>query len=163
MKNYWIEQKMDQLMLDKTKGFPSDDANALQQLADGNYLDLYHEWQFVQNEEPNIVYEHFGATIYQFNYFPIGAGTMYGTIYFNNEACFTFFVKQTGEFEFKKIITKNSENFEVYYNSELSLNTGKLRLNWGNEGITLPPKLVVSYEYNYSENYNRGKMSITRC
>ena len=138
-------------------GFPGDDANSLQQLADGTAnLDVFYSHQFVQNEV------HANAsnpvTSAQLEHVPVVAGTVTGTIYANNIVVQTFVVPANSS---SLSLTSVDVGGGDYVDSgTLSLADGALALTWhaGSNGAT---KVVISYEYNMENNGDMPEINLT--
>ena len=137
-------------------GFPGDDANSLQQLADGTAnLDVFYSHQFVQNEvhandSANVV----SATL---EHVPVVAGTVTGTVYDGVNVVQTF------------VVPANSSNLSLtnvditggaYVTAgTLSLADGALALTW--TGSSGGSKVVISYEYNMENNPDMPEINLT--
>jgi hypothetical protein len=138
-------------------GFPGDDANSLQQLADGTAnLDVFYSHQFVQNEV------HANAsnpvTSAQLEHVPVVAGTVTGTIYADNMVVQTFVVPANSS---SLSLTSVDVSGGDYVDSgTLSLADGALALTWhaGSNGAT---KVVISYEYNMENNGDMPEINLT--
>jgi hypothetical protein len=129
---------------DNNGGFPADDVNSLQQLADGTAnLDIFYTHQFVQNEststDAGLVTL---ATYSPLEHTPIFAGTVTGTVFVGAVAVQTFVVSSTGTFTFTPIGAP-----AVFATSgSLNLTTGEMTLTWNSAPGS--NHAVVSYEYN---------------
>lgn len=134
-------------------GFPSDDANSLQQLASGDAnLSVYYSHQFIENET------HTDAggtsTVVTVEHTPILAGTMTGTVYDGAVAIQTFVVAQSGAFTFTDI---GSPSPKVSAGT-VDLTTGEIALTWGSDpGAN---SVVVSYEYNMECNQDLPEVNL---
>jgi hypothetical protein len=136
----------------KTLGYPSDDMLSLDdvlslgQLASGGVFELWHDYQFVQNEVMQVCdHPNFWGhpnTVYRAEHSPILAGTTTGKVVFDGNDVYTFVVNASGNFHFKRI----GENELVYdvYEASLNLATGELTLGW----TGAEPTIIISYEYN---------------
>jgi hypothetical protein len=135
-------------------GFPTDDANSLQQLASGDAnLSVYYSHQFVENETQS---DAGGDTTSSFvlEHTPVLAGTMTGTIYDGATAVQTFVVAQSGSFTFTDIGTPSPKVSA----GSLDLTTGELDLTWGSDpGAN---SVVVSYEYNMECNQDLPEVNL---
>jgi len=138
-------------------GFPSDDANSLQQLADGTAnLDIFYSSQFVQNEVSST---DDGAdatsTFNPLEHTPILAGTITGTIYDGAVAIQTFSVNSSGTFVFSDI---GSPSPKVNAASVVTT-TGEITMTWtgGNPGEN---HIVLSYEYNMECNQDLPEVNL---
>jgi len=138
-------------------GFPSDDANSLQQLADGTAnLDIFYSSQFVQNEVSST---DDGAdatsTFNPLEHTPVLAGTITGTIYDGTTAIQTFSVNSSGTFVFSDI---GSPSPKVNAASVVTT-TGEITMTWtgGNPGAN---HIVLSYEYNMECNQDLPEVNL---
>jgi len=138
-------------------GFPSDDANSLQQLADGTAnLDIFYSSQFVQNEVSST---DDGAdatsTFNPLEHTPVLAGTITGTIYDGAVAIQTFSVNSSGTFVFSDI---GSPSPKVNAASVVTT-TGEITMTWtgGNPGEN---HIVLSYEYNMECNQDLPEVNL---
>lgn len=138
-------------------GFPSDDANSLQQLADGTAnLDIFYSSQFVQNEVSST---DDGAdatsTFNPLEHTPVLAGTITGTIYDGTVAIQTFSVNSSGTFVFSDI---GSPSPKVNAASVVTT-TGEITMTWtgGNPGAN---HIVLSYEYNMECNQDLPEVNL---
>ena len=86
-------------------GFPGDDINSLQQLADGTAnLDVYYSSQFVNNEATSTdAGADVNSVFSPLEHTPILAGTITGTVYDGSTAVQTFVVSSNGTFSFTAI------------------------------------------------------------
>jgi len=135
-------------------GFPTDDANSLQQLAsgDGN-LSVYYSHQFVENETQA---DAGGDTtsVHTVEHTPVLAGTMTGTVYDGATAVQTFVVDQSGSFTFTDIGTPAAKATA----GSLDLTTGEVELTWNSDpGAN---SVVVSYEYNMECNQDLPEVNL---
>lgn len=134
-------------------GFPTDDANSLQQLASGDAnLSVYYSHQFVENET------HTDAggttTAVTVEHTPVLAGTMTGTIYDGATAVQTFVVAQSGTFTFSDIGTPSPKVTA----GSLDLTTGEVELTWNSDPSA--NSVVVSYEYNMECNQDLPEVNL---
>jgi hypothetical protein len=138
-------------------GFPSDDANSLQQLADGTAnLDIFYSSQFVQNEVSST---DDGAdatsTFNPLEHTPVLAGTITGTIYDGTTAIQTFSVNSSGTFVFSDIGTPSPK----VNAASVVTTTGEITMTWtgGNPGAN---HIVLSYEYNMECNQDLPEVNL---
>lgn len=141
---------------DNNGGFPADDINSLQQLADGTAnLDIFYSSQFVQNESTNTDPGAVVVSAYApLEHTPILAGTMTGTVFVGATAVQTFTVSSAGVFTFTPIGAP--ANFIVA--ATLNLVTGELVATWN-----VPAganNLVLSYEYNMECNQDLPEINL---
>ena len=135
-------------------GFPGDDANSLQQLADGTAnLDVFYSHQFVQNESHA---DAGGATsAFTVEHIPVIAGTMTGTVYDGNVVCNTFVVSAGGTMAVVDVGTPTDK----VTSGTLDPSTGEVSLTWNNDpGANT---IVVSYEYNMEGNKDMPEINLT--
>jgi len=133
MKNHWLRNKRREM--------------TLQELADGGCcLDLFYEWQYVQNEQCNTKRAP-AKTIHrgQLNYKAILPRSLTGTLrggitFWDHQNDGKLFITRS-EGESKKTVVTDECVGSVDYDS------GTLEFNEGWEG-----PVFVSYEYNYAEN-----------
>jgi hypothetical protein len=137
-------------------GFPGDDANSLQQLADGTAnLDVFYSHQFVQNEvhandSANVV----SATL---EHVPVVAGTVTGTVYDGVTVVQTFVVPANSS---NLSLTNVDVTGGAYVTAgTLSLADGALALTW--TGSSGGSKVVISYEYNMENNPDMPEINLT--
>ena len=138
-------------------GFPSDDANSLQQLADGTAnLDILYSSQFVQNEVSST---DDGAdatsTFNPLEHTPVLAGTITGTIYDGAVAIQTFSVNSSGTFVFSDIGTPSPK---VNAGSVVTT-TGEITMTWTG-GFPGENHIVLSYEYNMECNQDLPEVNL---
>ena len=138
-------------------GFPSDDANSLQQLADGTAnLDIFYSSQFVQNEVSSI---DDGAdatsTFNPLEHTPVLAGTITGTIYDGAVAIQTFSVNSSGTFVFSDIGTPSPK----VNAASVVTTTGEITMTWTG-GFPGPNNIVLSYEYNMECNQDLPEVNL---
>ncbi|RDJ35594.1 MAG: hypothetical protein DWQ19_12315 [Crenarchaeota archaeon] len=141
---------------DNNSGFPTDDANSLQQLASGDAnLDIYYSSDFVQNETSSTDAGGDVTSVFSpFEHTPIIAGTMTGTVYDGSTAVQTFTVSQAGTFTFT---TVNSDT-QLATAGTLDVTTGEMTLTWdGDPGAN---HVVVSYEYNMECNQDLPEINL---
>ncbi len=135
-------------------GFPTDDANSLQQLASGDAnLSVYYSHQFVENETQA---DAGGDTtsVHTVEHTPVLAGTMTGTVYDGDTAVQTFVVAQSGSFTFTDIGTPSPKVSA----GSVDLTTGEIELTWSADpGAN---KVVVSYEYNMECNQDLPEVNL---
>jgi len=129
---------------DNNSGFPMDDVNTLQQLADGTAnLDIWYSHQFVQNESSSTDNGTVTTAVYApLEHTPVLAGTVTGTVYVGSVAVQTFVVSSAGTFNFTAI------GSPATYASAGSLNltTGEMTLTFN--AAPGANHVVLSYEYN---------------
>jgi len=137
-------------------GFPGDDANSLQQLADGTAnLDIFYSSQFVQNETSNTDAGAIAVTAYApLEHTPIIAGTMTGSVFDGGVAIQTFTVSSTGTFTFTDIGAPAPKAVS----GTLNLTTGEIVLTWN--GAPGPNNILVSYEYNMECNQDLPEINL---
>lgn len=137
-------------------GFPGDDANSLQQLADGTAnLDVFYSHQFVQNETLNDP-DGVAPTNVTLEHKPVIAGTVTGTVYDGDEVVNTFVVNAAGTVTATAV---NSVSTNKVTGGTLNYSTGALSLTWNsNPGAN---KVVVSYEYNMENNPDMPEINLT--
>jgi len=134
-------------------GFPTDDANSLQQLASGDAnLSVYYSHQFVENET------HTDAggttTAVTVEHTPVIGGTMTGTVYDGATAVQTFVVAQSGTFTFTDIGSPSNK----VTGGTLDVTTGEVSLTWNSDpGAN---SVVVSYEYNMECNQDLPEVNL---
>lgn len=137
-------------------GFPTDDANSMQQLAsgDGN-LSVYYSHQFVENETQ----EDAGGdttTSVTLEHTPVLAGTMTGTVYDGGTAVATFVVDESGNFTVRNIGTPVPSVDAS--GCSVNLTTGALDIEWSADpGAN---SVVVSYEYNMECNQDLPEVNL---
>lgn len=141
---------------DNNSGFPADDINSLQQLADGTAnLDIFYSSQFVQNESTNTDP---GAVIISayapLEHTPILAGTMTGTVFVGATAVQTFTVSSAGVFTFTPIGAPAT----FITAATLNLTTGELVATWNVAAGA--NNLVLSYEYNMECNQDLPEINL---
>jgi hypothetical protein len=129
---------------DNNSGFPADDVNSLQQLADGTAnLDIWYSHQFVQNETSSTDNGVVTTSVYApFEHTPVLAGTVTGTVYQGTTAVQTFVVSSAGTFNFTSI--GSPATFATA--GSLNLTTGEMTLTWN--AAPGANHAVMSYEYN---------------
>lgn len=142
---------------DNDGGFPGDDINSLQQLADGTAnLDIYYSSQFVNNESSNTDPGVGLISAYApFEHTPILAGTMTGTVYLAGTPIQTFTVSSAGVFTFSSI----GAPANTIASATLNLVTGEMVATWtiANPGAN---NLVVNYEYNMECNQDLPEINL---
>jgi hypothetical protein len=141
---------------DNNGGFPADDINSLQQLADGTAnLDIFYSSQFVQNESTNTDPGAVVISAYApLEHTPILAGTMTGTVFVGATAVQTFTVSSAGVFTFTAIGAPAA--FIVA--ATLNLTTGELVATWNVAAGA--NNLVLSYEYNMECNQDLPEINL---
>ena len=134
-------------------GFPGDDVNSLQQLADGTAnLDVFYSHQFVQNES----HADTGGTTTAFTveHVPVIAGTMTGTVYAGATVVNTFVVAAGGTMS----VTQVGSPSNKVTSGTLDPSTGAVSLTWNNDpGANT---VVVSYEYNMEGNKDMPEINL---
>ena len=135
-------------------GFPTDDANSLQQLASGDAnLSVYYSHQYIENETSPTDAGGTTTTV-SFEHTPVLAGTVTGTIYDGNTAAQTFVVSENGVFTFHDIGSPSNK----VTSATLNLTTGEMVLNWNNDpGAN---HATVSYEYNMECNQDLPEINL---
>jgi len=140
-------------------GFPGDDINSLQQLADGTAnLDVYYSSQFVNNETTST--NAGGTTTSVFSpleHTPILAGTITGTVYNAGTAIQTFVVSSAGSFSFTDIGTPTVKG--TASGTSIDLTTGEFTLAWTG-GNASSNYVVLSYEYNMECNQDLPEINL---
>ena len=139
-------------------GFPSDDANSLQQLADGTAnLDIFYSSQFVQNELSSTDNGADVTSVFDpLEHTPVLAGTVTGTIYIGSTATQTFSVNSAGTFSFTTITGVSPA--QLVTGGSLVANTGEITLTW--DGAPGANHIVVSYEYNMECNQDLPEVNL---
>lgn len=135
-------------------GFPTDDANSLQQLASGDAnLSVYYSHQYVENETSPTDAGGTTTTV-SLEHTPVLAGTVTGTVYDGDVAVQTFVVSESGTFTFHDIRSPSPK----VTSATLNLTTGEMVLNWnGNPGDN---HATVSYEYNMECNQDLPEINL---
>ena len=135
-------------------GFPGDDVNSLQQLADGTAnLSIYYSSQFVQNEN----HADAGATTtttFTLEHTPVLAGTITGSIYDGGTLVQTFSVSSTGTFNFTTV----DSGSQLVETASVDLTTGLMTFNW--DGAPGTSNITVSYEYNMECNQDLPEINL---
>lgn len=135
-------------------GFPTDDANSLQQRASGDAnLSVYYSHQFVENETQA---DAGGDTssVHVVEHTPVLAGTMTGTVYNGSDVTDTFVVDQNGNFTFTTV----DHGSQYATAGSLDLTSGEINLTWNaNPGAN---SVVVSYEYNMECNQDLPEVNL---
>ncbi len=142
---------------DNNGGFPTDDANSLQQLADGTAnLDIFYSSQFVQNETSSTDAGNIVTAIYApLEHTPVLPGTVTGTVYDGSTAIQTFTVNTAGTFSF----TDLTAGLTVKATSgTINTNTGEVTLTWNSAAGA--NHIVVSYEYNMECNQDIPEINL---
>jgi len=140
-------------------GFPGDDANSLQQLADGTAnLDIWYASQFVQNEvsstDAGVITT---ATYAPLQHTPVFAGTVTGTVYDGSVAIQTFTVNASGTFTFTDLVSGLTAKGQSS-GSSIDLETGEVVVQW--TSAAGPNHIVVSYEYNMECNQDLPEINL---
>lgn len=135
-------------------GFPGDDVNSLQQLADGTAnLSIYYSSQFVQNENHTDT----GLTTttsFVLEHTPVLAGTITGSIYDGGTMVQTFSVNSAGTFTFTTV----DGSLQLVTSATIDLATGLMTLEWnGAPGIN---NVTTSYEYNMECNQDLPEINL---
>ena len=135
-------------------GFPADDVNSLQQLADGTAnLNIYYSSQFVQNESHNDT----GATTtstFILEHTPVLAGTITGSIYDGGVLIQAFSINSSGAFQFTPIGAPGT----YVTAGTITLNTGVVSFTWNNAPGTC--SFTTSYEYNMECNQDLPEINL---
>lgn len=145
MKNHWLKQQP-QVSSTYGAGFPSDDANALQQMASGGdcILDHYYNLQFVQNEVLNPIFPCEKRDNLTLDHVAVER-TMTGTIHLNGKAIQTFVHHNRDldrQFLFQDIYASKVKVTSI----RLNIHTGEISFVWNEKPGD--HNYVVSYEYN---------------
>lgn len=139
-------------------GFPTDDVNSLQQLADGTAnLDVYYSSQFINNESTSTNNGVTTSSVFSpLEHTPILAGTITGTVYDGSTAIQTFVVSSAGTFTFTDIGSPSPK--AQASGSSIDLTTGEFTLAW----TSAPGEnhCVVSYEYNMECNQDLPEINL---
>lgn len=135
-------------------GFPTDDANSLQQLASGDAnLSVYYSHQFVENETQTDAGGDV-TSVFTLEHTPVLAGTMTGTVYNGATVTDTFVVSQSGVFTFTTV----DHGSQYATAGNLDLTSGELTLTWNADpGAN---SVVVSYEYNMECNQDLPEVNL---
>jgi hypothetical protein len=135
-------------------GFPGDDVNSLQQLADGTAnLSIYYSSQFVQNENHTDA----GATTtttFTLEHTPVLAGTITGSIYDGGTLVQTFSVSSAGSFNFTTV----DSGSQLVTGGTVDLTTGLMTFTW--DGAPGTSNITVSYEYNMECNQDLPEINL---
>ena len=135
-------------------GFPGDDINSLQQLADGTAnLSIYYSSQFVQNES----HDDAGATTtssFVLEHTPVLAGTITGSIYDGGTLIQTFSVNSAGSFTFTPVGSPAT----VVTAGAIDLTTGLMTFTWNDPAGAC--NFTVSYEYNMECNQDLPEINL---
>lgn len=136
-------------------GFPGDDANSLQQRADGTAnLDVFYSHQFVQNET-QLDAGGDTTTAVTLEHVPVLAGTVTGVVYDGDVAVSNLVVGGNGVVT----VTSIGSPSPSVQSGTINLTTGALSLTWSaNPGAN---KVVVSYEYNMEANKDIPEINLT--
>ena len=137
-------------------GFPGDDINSLQQLADGTAnLDVYYSSQFVNNESTSTdAGADVNSVFSPLEHTPILAGTITGTVYDGSTAVQTFVVSSNGTFTFTAIGSPANRATA----GSIDLTTGEFTLTWDN--APGPNHCTISYEYNMECNQDLPEINL---
>ena len=135
-------------------GFPGDDANSLQQLADGTAnLSIYYSSQFVQNENhPDAGAT--SATTFVLEHTPVLAGTITGSIYLAGTMSQTFSFSSNGVF----IPVTIGSPAQTVTAATLDLATGLVSFTWS--GTPGTHNTTISYEYNMECNQDLPEINL---
>lgn len=138
-------------------GFPTDDANSLQQLASGDAnLNIFYSSQFIENETSSTDAGADVTSVFTpLQHTPILAGTMTGTIYDGATAIQTYTVSEAGVFTFSNI---GAAAATLVTAGTLDTTTGELTLTWN-----LAPganNVITSYEYNMECNQDLPEINL---
>ena len=135
-------------------GFPSDDANSLQQLASGDAnLSVYYSHQFVENETQT---DAGGDTtsVFVLEHTPVLPGTVTGTVYNGTVATDTFVIDMEGTFTFSTV----DHTSPYATGGTLDVTAGEIEITWsGDPGAN---SVVVSYEYNMECNQDLPEVNL---
>lgn len=135
-------------------GFPGDDVNSLQQLADGTAnLSIYYSSQFVQNENHTDT----GLTTttsFALEHTPVLAGTITGSIYDGGTMVQTFSVNSAGTFTFTTV----DGSLQLVTSATIDLATGLMTLEWN--GAPGANNTTISYEYNMECNQDLPEINL---
>jgi hypothetical protein len=129
-------------------GFPSDDANALQQMASGEFdwMDGWYGSQFYQNEtlEASPGGVDFGRKqfFYPTEHTPVMKGTLTGMVHYKEIAVQTFVFSSIGNCTSTKIGKPNC----FVENMHIDWQIGRITSFWNKNVSRADIKLVVSYE-----------------
>jgi len=140
-------------------GFPTDDVNSLQQLADGTAnLDVYYSSQFINNEATSTDGGDDTTSVFSpLEHTPVLAGTITGTVYDGSTAIQTFVVSTAGTFSFTDIGSPSPK--AVAGGSSIDLTTGEFTLAWTG-GAPGPNHCTISYEYNMECNQDLPEINL---
>lgn len=144
---------------DNNAGFPGDDVNTLQQLADGTAnLDIFYSSQFVQNEttstDPGAITT---STYAPLEHTPVLPGTITGTVFVGATAIQTFTVSAAGVFTFNDLVAGLSAKGQAS-GSSINYTTGLVQVAWTSAPST--NHLVMSYEYNMECNQDLPEINL---
>lgn len=139
-------------------GFPTDDANSLQQLADGTAnLNIFYSSQFVENETSSTDAGADVTSVFTpLQHTPILAGTMTGTVYDGATAVATFTVSEAGVFAFTAIGVPAIN--PIALGSTLNTTTGELVITW--DAAPGANNVIVNYEYNMECNQDLPEINL---
>ena len=137
-------------------GFPGDDINSLQQLADGTAnLDVYYSSQFINNESTSTdAGADVNSVFSPLEHTPILAGTITGTVYDGSTAVQTFVVSSNGTFSFTSI----GSPANIATAGSIDLTTGEFTLTWDNAPGS--NHCTISYEYNMECNQDLPEINL---
>lgn len=148
MKNYWLKPQPQPVRLSDL-GYPSDDANALQQTAGSNCtLDFWYNSQFVQNEVLEPLYPLEKRDNLRMSYTPVLAGSMTGVIYLKNKAIQTFVMTSNGNSCFQDVCNSKVKVTSI----RLNLQTGEISFVWNEKPGH--HNYVISYEYSIESQFD---------
>ena len=144
---------------DNNAGFPGDDANTLQQLADGTAnLDIFYSSQFVQNETTSTDPGTITTSVYApLEHTPVLPGTITGTVFVGATAIQTFTVSAAGVFTFNDLVSGLSAKGQAT-GSSINYTTGLVQVAW--TGAPGTNNLVMSYEYNMECNQDLPEINL---
>jgi hypothetical protein len=136
--------------------YPKDDEFSIQQGDHGGNanLSIWYSSQFVQNENSKVIPMPFNdikleknQTYHWLEYTPVMAGTLVGTISYNEEVVQTFAMQSDGSVIFQPPVDAKGPPKNFVTKLTLNCNTGEIYMTWNKEPRQ-PIDLVVSYEYN---------------
>jgi hypothetical protein len=145
---------------DLQAGYPSDDANSLQQLASGDAnLKTYYSSQLIENETTSTdVGGDLLAVFSPLEHTPILAGTVTGTVYHVNTAVATFVQSEDGSFTIQKI----GDPDPYVDDMSLDITTGELTVTWTTDAAAVlgHNHVKLSYEYNMECNQDLPEINL---
>lgn len=138
-------------------GYPADDINSLQQLADGTAnLAIYYSSQFIENEttttDAGVIVT---STYAPLEHTPVLAGTVTGTVFDGSTAIQTFTVSASGTYTFTDLSSGLSTKAT---SGTINLTTGEITVTWNN--APGENHLVLSYEYNMECNQDLPEINL---